>query len=269
MKNSEAIYKNQNYALVTGASSGIGLMYATELARKGKKLILVSNQEKEIVETAEKLIQEYNISAIALYRNLAKTDAAEELFQYCKEKNLIIDLLINNAGIFFFNEFTKTDVKRIDLMLSLHVVTVTKLCRLFGEEMKNRQSGYILNMSSMSAWMTMPGIQTYNATKAYILNFTRSLHYEMKPYNVGVTAICPGAIDTGLYGLSDNLRKLAVAIGVSMKPEKLVKIALKKMLKKKKQVLPGAINHLFVPIIKHLPDWFVLYVIKNLKQFQK
>ncbi|MBO7724534.1 MAG: SDR family NAD(P)-dependent oxidoreductase [Paludibacteraceae bacterium] len=269
MKKSEVIYKNQNFALVTGASSGIGLMYATELASKGKKLILVSNQEKEIAETAEQLTQKYNIETIALYRNLAQENAAEELFLYCKERNLIVDILINNAGIFFFNEFVKTDIKRIELMLSLHVVTVTKLCRLFGEEMKNQQSGYILNMSSMSAWMTMPGIQTYNATKAYILNFSRSLHYEMKPYKVGVTAICPGAIDTGLYGLSDNLRKLAVAIGVSMKPQKLVQIALKKMLKKKKQVLPGAINHLFVPIIKHLPDWFVLYVIKNLKQFQK
>ena len=135
--------------------------------------------------------------------------------------------------------------------------------------MKERGFGYILNMSSMSAWMTMPGISVYNATKAYILNFTRSIWYEMKPYGVGVTAICPGAVDTGLYGLSDKWRKVAVGIGVSMRPEELAKKALKKMFKKKKQYIPGWINHIFIFLVKHLPDWFIFLMIKRIEQFQK
>ena len=255
-------------ALVTGASSGIGLMYATELARQGNDLVIVSNQEKELQETSDKLTADFGVTVTPLYRNLATPQAAEELHQYCIDHQLKIDILINNAGVFFFNELTNTDIRRVELMLSLHVVTVTKLCRLFGEDMKQRRHGYILNMSSMSAWMAMPGIQTYNATKAYILNFSRSLWYELKPYGVTVTAICPGAVDTGLYGLSPNLRRLAVAIGVSMKPEKLVKIALKKLAKGKKQVLPGGINHLFVPFIKHLPDWVVFATMKRINKFQ-
>lgn len=255
-------------ALVTGASSGIGLKYATELARQGYNLVIVSNQEKEIHETSEQLTKEFGVNVTPLYRNLATPEAAEELHQYCLDRQLEIDLLINNAGVFFFNELTKTDIRRVELMLSLHVVTVTKLCRLFGEDMKQRGHGHILNMSSMSAWMAMPGIQTYNATKAYILNFSRSLWYELKPYGVTVTAICPGAVDTGLYGLSPNLRRLAVAIGVSMTPDKLVRIALKKLAKGKKQVMPGAINHLFVPFIKHLPDWFVFAAMKRINKFQ-
>src|SRR5574344_141679 len=256
-------------ALVTGASSGIGLMYATELARQGNDLVIVSNQEKELQETSDKLTADFGVTVTPLYRNLATPQAAEELHQYCIDHQLEIDTLINNAGVFFFNELTNTDIRRVELMLSLHVVTVTKLCRLFGEDMKQRRHGYILNMSSMSAWMAMPGIQTYNATKAYILNFSRSLWYELKPYGVGVTAICPGAVDTGLYGLSDYWRKVAVAINVSMRPEKLVKIALKKMFKKKKQSMPGAINSLFVPFIKHLPDWAVFMVMKRISCFQK
>ena len=143
------------------------------------------------------------------------------------------------------------------------------MCRLFGMDMRARGKGYILNMSSMSAWMTMPGIQCYNASKAYILNFSRSMWYEMKPHGVIVTAICPGAVDTGLYGLADNLRKLAVALHVSIPPKKLVQKALKKMFKGKKQYMPGTINHLFVPIMKHLPDWFVFFAMKKISCFQK
>lgn len=256
-------------ALITGASSGIGLHYATELAKQGHDVLLVSNQEKELEVVSTDLSQRFGVKTIPLFRNLATPTAAEELHNYCTEQGLVVDILINNAGIFFFDEFVKVELKRIDLMLSLHVVTVTKLCRLFGADMKDRQRGYILNMSSMSAWMSMPGINVYNATKAYIVNLSRSLWYELKPYNVTVTAICPGAIDTALYGLKDNLRKLAVAIHVSMPPEKLVKKALKAMFKGKKQVVPGTINHLFIPLIKHLPDWLVFLVMKRLSPFKQ
>lgn len=262
--------KNDMYALVTGASSGIGLKYATELASTYHcDLVLVSNQEKELQETAKDLESRFGIKTVPVYKDLSTETAAEELHKFCAEKGLEIDILINNAGVFFFNELTKTEERRVNLMLHLHIRTVTNMCRLFGNDMKERRRGYILNMSSMSAWMSMPGISTYNATKAYILNFSRSLWYEMKPYGVGVTAICPGAVDTGLYGLSDYWRKVAVAINVSMRPEKLVKIALKKMFKKKKQSMPGAINSLFVPFIKHLPDWAVFMVMKKISCFQK
>ncbi|MBO4530488.1 MAG: SDR family NAD(P)-dependent oxidoreductase [Paludibacteraceae bacterium] len=257
------------YALVTGASSGIGLQYATELARQKYDLLLVSNQEKEIQEAATDLANRFGVQTIGLYKDLSTENAAQELHTYCKENNLQIDILINNAGIFFFNEYVKTDIKRIELMLNLHMKTVSEMCYYFGADMKERGFGYILNMSSMSAWMTMPGISVYNATKAYILNFSRSIWYEMKPYGVGVTAICPGAVDTGLYGLSDKWRKVAVGIGVSMRPEELAKKALKKMFKKKKQYIPGWINHIFIFLVKHLPDWFIFLMIKRIEQFQK
>lgn len=256
-------------ALVTGASSGIGLMYAKALAEQGYDLLVVSNQEKEIKETAISLHRNWNVDVTPLYVDLTEENAVKDLVNYCHEHNLEVDVLVNNAGVFFFNELVKTDPRRIDIMLDLHVKTVTRMCRYFGEEMKNRGRGRIINMSSMSAWMTMPGINIYNATKAYILNFSRSLWYELKPHGVIVTAVCPGAVDTTLYGLSNYWRKVAVGLGVSMPPAKLVRKALKASKKGKKQTMPGWINHLFVPLIKHLPDWFVFAVIKRLKQFQK
>ena len=273
-------------ALVTGASSGIGLQYATALARDyHTDLLLVSNQEQEQIEVARQLAQTYGVKTTPLYADLSEQDAAEKLHQYCVDNKIEVDILINNAGVFFFNPLTDTSMKRFELMLMLHVVTVAKLTRLFAEDMvkreltdeqklervlgKPRRKGYILNMSSMSAWMAYPGIQTYNATKAFIYNFSKSIWYELYPQGVNITVMTPGAVDTALFGLAPNLRKLAVNLTVSIPPEKLVKRALKRMFQGKKADMPGVINHLSTPLLKHTPDWLVRLTYKFVGQFQK
>lgn len=257
-------------ALVSGASSGIGLQYATQLARDYHcDLLLVSNQEKELNEVAAELKAQYGVKTVAHYADLSLSDAAENLYAWCKENGYEVDVLINNAGVFFFNEYCRTDIKRIELMLQLHVMTVAKMTRLFAADMCARRHGYILNMSSMSAWMAMPGIQTYNASKAFIYNFSKSIWYELKPYNVHITVMAPGAVDTGLFGLAPKLRKLAVALTVSIPPEKLVKRALKKLFKGKKADTPGVINWLSTPLLKHTPDWMLFLAQKKLKKFMK
>lgn len=273
-------------ALVTGASSGIGLQYATALARDyHTDLLLVSNQEQEQIEVAGQLAATYGVKTTPLYMDLSKQDAAEQLHQYCVDNKLPVDILINNAGVFFFNPLTDTSMKRFELMLMLHVVTVAKLTRLFAEDMikreltdaekqervlgKPRRKGYILNMSSMSAWMAYPGIQTYNATKAFIYNFSKSIWYELYPQGVNITVMTPGAVDTALFGLAPNLRKLAVNLTVSIPPEKLVKRALKRMFQGKKADMPGVINHLSTPILKHTPDWLVRLTYRFVGKFQK
>ncbi len=257
-------------ALVTGASSGIGLQFATALARDYKTdLLLVSNQKEEQETIARDLAAEYGVKATALYADLSQADAAERLHDYCVENDIQVDILINNAGIFFFNPLKDTPVRKIETMVMLHVMTVTKMCRLFGEDMCRRRSGYILNMSSMSAWMAYPGIQTYNASKAFIYNFSKSLWYEFKPYGVGVTVMTPGAVDTALFGLAPEYRKLAVSLSVSIQPERLVVKALKRMFRKKKQGMPGFINHLATPLLKHTSDWLVFATYKLVGKYQK
>ncbi len=256
-------------ALITGASSGIGLMYARQLASERHDLIIVSNQQKEILSTAEDLKNQYGIQCHPLYLDLTEQGTCNYLHSWCRDNNHEVDILINNAGVFFFNEILNTSQSRVELMLNLHVNALTTLCKLFSEDMKQRGKGYILNMSSMSAWVVFPGISTYSATKAYILSFSKALWYELRPFGVDVTAVCPGAVDTGLYGLSPYWRNVAVKIGVSMPPEKLVKKALRKMFKGKKQYLPGAINHIFIPFLKHLPDFLVFFALKRIRQFMK
>ena len=255
-------------ALVTGASSGIGLQYATQLARDYHcDLLLVSNQQAELEQVATDLAAQYGVQTVAHFADLSLPDAAEQLHAWCAEQGYEVDVLINNAGVFFFNEYCRTDLKRIELMLQLHVMTVAKMTRLFAADMCARRRGYILNMSSMSAWMTMPGIQTYNASKAFIYNLSKSLWYELKPYNVHITVMAPGAVDTGLFGLAPNLRKLAVALTVSIPPEKLVKRALRKLFKGRKADTPGVINWLCTPLLRHTPDWMLLVAQKKLKRF--
>ncbi len=257
-------------ALVTGASSGIGLQYATQLARDyHTDLLLVSNQPDELNQVATSLAADYGVKTMAHFADLSLPDAAEQLHDFCTENALQVDILINNAGVFFFNPYVETSMRRIELMLNLHMITVAKLCRLFGEDMCRRGNGYILNMSSMSAWMAMPGIQTYNATKAFIYNLSKSLWYEFHPKGVGITVMTPGAVDTALFGLSDYWRRVAVRLTVSIPPEKLVRRALKKMFKKKKSDMPGVINHLCMPLLKHTPDWLVFLAIKYVGKFQK
>ena len=273
-------------ALITGASSGIGLQYATQLARDYHcDLLLVSNQQTELDQVAVGLAKQYGVKTIARFADLSLPDAAETLHDWCMEKGLVVDILVNNAGVFFFNQYCNTSMKRIELMLQLHMVTVAKLTRLFAADMCQRElteeeasqricrhkrmKGYILNMSSMSAWMAMPGIQTYNATKAFIYNFSKALWYELKPQNVGITVMAPGAVDTALFGLAPNLRKLAVNLTVSIPPEKLVKRALRKMFRNKKADTPGVINWLCTPLLKHTPDWMLFLAQNKLARFQK
>lgn len=273
-------------ALITGASSGIGLQYATQLARDYHcDLLLVSNQQTELDQVAVGLAKQYGVKTIARFADLSLPDAAETLHDWCIEQGLVVDILVNNAGVFFFNQYCNTSMKRIELMLQLHMVTVAKLTRLFAADMCQRElteeeanqricrhkrmKGYILNMSSMSAWMAMPGIQTYNATKAFIYNFSKALWYELKPQNVGITVMAPGAVDTALFGLAPNLRKLAVNLTVSIPPEKLVKRALRKMFRNKKADTPGVINWLCTPLLKHTPDWMLFLAQNKLARFQK
>ena len=273
-------------ALITGASSGIGLQYATQLARDYHcDLLLVSNQQTELDRVAVGLAKQYGVKTIARFADLSLPDAAETLHDWCIEQGLVVDILVNNAGVFFFNQYCNTSMKRIELMLQLHMVTVAKLTRLFAADMCQRElteeeanqricrhkrmKGYILNMSSMSAWMAMPGIQTYNATKAFIYNFSKALWYELKPQNVGITVMAPGAVDTALFGLAPNLRKLAVNLTVSIPPEKLVKRALRKMFRNKKADTPGVINWLCTPLLKHTPDWMLFLAQNKLARFQK
>lgn len=254
-------------ALVTGASSGMGLEYVRQLGAMGCNVLMVSNQEKELHQYADAFNRQFNAEFRPLFCDLSRLEAADELDSYCEENGLKIDILINNAGMFFFHELKGDYCRKSDIMLRLHILTPARLCEIFGNRMKERGGGYILNVSSVAAKMQFPGMVTYGSTKAFLYSFSRSLYYEMKPYHVGVTTICPGAVDTSLYSVLpqiDKLFKLGKKLGVVMTPEKLVRKALRAMFRKKRSVVPGFINHFFAPIVNLLPIWAVNRIWKKM-----
>lgn len=240
--------RNGQLAIVTGGSSGMGLEYARQLAGKGFDLLLVSNQEDRLAEAASEISEKFGSNVRTLCRDLAEVDAADALFAFCKESGTMPEILINNAGIFFFKELGAADEDRMDKILRLHILTPTRLCLLFGEEMKKQGHGYILNVSSLGAEMQVPGITAYSATKAYLKNFSKSLYYECRPYGVGVSVVCPGAVATSLYGLNASLMKLGTGIGVIKSPEKIVRRALRGMFRKRRMIRPGLMNY-YLPVI--------------------
>ena len=250
-------FGRQPWALVTGGSSGMGLEYARQLAEMGCNLLLVSNQEKELQQASEELKQGRSIRVVPHYQNLATETAAEELLAFCQSEGFSVDILINNAGMFFFEELTTENEAKALTMLRLHILTPSRLCVLFGEEMKKRGYGYIINMSSMAAQLPCPGITVYSATKAYLKSFGKSLYYEMRPYGVGVTTVCPAAIATPLYKLKPSLMNFGVKIGLIGTPRWLVRKALKGMMRKKRVVKPGLMNLYLPPLIAILPRGLV------------
>lgn len=240
-------------AVVTGASSGIGLCFCHTLASMGCALVMISNQRDELIMEAGKIENLYGVKALPFFCDLTDPDASQSILGFLDSMNLEADILINNAGIFSFATVTETSDRRLNCFVDLHVRAVTTLSRAFGARMAQRKSGYILNMSSMSCWMPMPGIAMYSATKAYIRVFTRSLHYELRDSGVKVMAACPGGIATDLFGLPPNLMKLALRLHAIQTPEKFTANAVKRMLKGRKQYINGWLNRISIFFVAIMP----------------
>lgn len=274
-------------AIVTGASSGMGVHYAWQLAEYGYNVILVSNQKEQVESVARDIAGKLDYTyaefsgngrigcqapfwVTGLYADLSEPNAAKELFDLCCNNNIEVEVLINNAGIFFFNDIADCSVERISTIVNLHVYTVTMMCRYFGEKMRERNKGYILNMSSISAHTPFCGISLYTATKSYVRTMSKAFRLEMKEFGVRVMVVSPGAVATDLYRLPKNLQQLGVNIGVIYKPDKLVRKALYKLFfTNKKEYIPGMINRLFKPIYSILPEWFKMWARKKTVSLKK
>lgn len=264
LKRFEAAHGRRPWALVTGGSSGMGLEYARQLADMGCHLLLVSNQ-KEALEQVAAALSTDETQVIPHYQDLAIETAAEALCAYCQAENLQIDILVNNAGMFFFEELSPENEHKALKMLQLHIYTPMRLCILLGDAMKQRGYGWIINMSSMAAKLPCPGITTYSATKAYLKSFSKSLYFEMRPYGVSVTTVCPAAIATPLYKLKPNLLRLGINIGLIGTPQWLVRKAIKGMVRGRRVVKPGFMNLYLPPLIAVLPKKLVVRLWKKFK----
>lgn len=191
------------YALITGASSGIGKALAYEFAAHGENLVLVARRREALQSAAADIEEKYSVKAVIFAADLTDETAAERLHDFCAENRLQIKCLINNAGIGAQGKFTDIPFARQEQILSLNILTVVRMCRAFLPDMKARKSGTIVNMASTTAFMPLANEAVYAASKAFILSFSQALYEEMKPFGVTVCTICPGVTKTDFFKSAD------------------------------------------------------------------
>lgn len=245
------------WALVTGACSGIGLELARELARRGSPLVLVSNREQAILQVAQDIAREYGVPAEPIVADLAQPDAALRLYEDIRRRRLEVDILVSNAGMFFFGEVADADPEQANAMLQLHVVTPSLLARYFARDMRTRRHGHILFVSSISAWRDFPGIACYGSSKRYLRSFAAALREEMRVWGVNVTCLAPGAVATNLYDRTNVPVETAVRYRVMMDPAPVARIGVKGMLNKKALVVPGFSAKLMALGMASIPRWVI------------
>jgi len=241
------------YALVTGASSGIGYQYARILAEKGYNLLIISNEADALEEKKQQLAIDYPVDVKALVQNLGTPEAAKELYDWCKTQEIEVEVLINNAGVYHDKDFLADTAAFNEMILNLHVTTPSMLIYYFAQDMVERHKGYILNMSSVTSEIAVQRLATYSATKAYLKNFSRCVHIELYHKGVYVTAVRPGAVNTGLYNISNGATKTGMIIGYITTPERLARRGIRALFNKRAQVTPGFWNHVLIFLVFLLP----------------
>jgi uncharacterized protein len=234
-----------SYALITGASKGIGKAIATELAKRQRNLILVARSEQLLQSVAQEISQAHGVQVHTLALDLSADGAAQSILNYCQQKRYEVDFLVNNAGYGLSGAFESQSVADNTNMVQLNVVALMQLCQTMLPMLKRQPKAYILNIVSTAAYQAVPNLSVYAATKAFVLSFTRGLRYELRNTSVSVTAISPGATDTEFVSRAQISEKgLKAAAKVNMTPQAVAQIAVEATLNQKNEVVTGWLNKL-------------------------
>ncbi|HYC27454.1 MAG TPA: SDR family NAD(P)-dependent oxidoreductase, partial [Chitinophagaceae bacterium] len=186
---------NNRYALITGATSGIGYELAKLFAGDGYNLVIVARTEEDLKQRAEEFSRDYGVKVVPIAKDLFEKEAPFELYEEVKSKNILVDVLINDAGQGQFGLFVESDIRRQLDIIQLNVNSLTVLTYLFLKDMVARNEGKILQLASIASELPGPWQAVYHATKAYVLHLTEALIRELKDSAVSITALQPGATD--------------------------------------------------------------------------
>lgn len=237
--------ENSKTVLITGASSGIGFEFSKLFYLKGYDLILVSRNKNKLEEIKD-LIKTNENSINLIQSDLSQKDSAQDLYHQCKTEGIVVDILVNNAGVGLYGEHTDLTTAEVEQMITLNTISLTTLCGLFGKDMKERESGYILNIASTAAYQPVPYLSAYAATKSYVLNFSESLSKEMEDYNVVVTCLSPGHTNTNFFleaGIGNETDGF-FAKGGRTDVKKVAEHGISALFKKKISSIPGFKNNI-------------------------
>ena len=246
------------YALITGASKGIGKALAFELAKNKFDILITARSATLLGEVAAAIRMEHDVQVHFLALDLSDQNAPQQLFNWCVENKFPIAVLANNAGFGLSGPFEKIPLAETTNLLQLNIVAPTQLCSLFIPLLKQQTQSYILNTCSSSAYQAVPMLNVYAASKAYILRFTRALKHELSDSPISVTCLSPGPTDTD-WAKSANVgeKVLKMADKLNMSPQKVAAVAVRAMLNKRTEVIVGFTNKLGAFMAWLLPDGFI------------
>ncbi|KIO76332.1 short-chain dehydrogenase [Pedobacter lusitanus] len=234
------------YALITGASKGIGKAMAKSLARSGYHLLLIARSADELQQLAQSITEQYQVNVHYLPIDLSANTAALEIADWCNTQTSALSILVNNAGYGLWGNFQELSLREQLNMLRLNIDAVIELTHHLLPVLKKQKQAYILNVSSTAAYQAVPTLALYAASKSFILSYSRALRYELKDSPVAVSCLCPGPTATGFSSRAgmDALAELAEKFNMSA--EKVAETGLKGMFKKKAEIIPGFLNKLSV-----------------------
>lgn len=242
------------YALITGASKGIGKAIAIEIAKKGIPVILVARNEEQLAVLCDEITAQYRVEAHHLAIDLAKPGAAAEVVNWLQQQGYDVHILVNNAGYGHSGKFISYEVADYEQMMRVNMQVPVELTRLLLPALTALPEAYILNIASSAAYQAVPGLTVYAATKAFLLQFSRGLAYELRKTNVSVTVVSPGGTATD-FAIRARVGNKAVKAGerLNMTPEAVAAEAVTAMFQGKTEHITGWINKVGAALAWLLP----------------
>lgn len=250
-------------ALITGASSGIGLEFARIFAEANNDLVLVARSGGKLIQLAEDLQRKHDISIKVIGADLSKMSEVQKVYDTCKAYDIQIDYLVNNAGFGDFGFFIESDWYKTEQMLDLNIKSLTKMCRLFIPDMVQRKSGKVLNVASTAAFQPGPTMAAYYASKSYVLLLSEAIYNELRGTGVNITCLCPGATESGFQSVA-NMHESAMVKGKKLpSAREVAAFGYKAMMSNKLTVIHGMKNFIMANVSRFAPRKMVLSMVRK------
>ncbi len=240
------------WALVTGASSGLGVDFARELAGRGCPVVLVARREERLRQLAAELEAAHGVATHVLALDLADRHAPRTLHERLRADGIAVDVLVNNAGFGVFGPFLEIDWERERQMLELDVLAVVELTKRFATDMAERRAGWILQVASIGAFQPTPTYATYAAAKSFVLSFSDAIAHELRPYGVHVCTVCPGVTATEFLTVAGQRPTLYQRLMMMQSPA-VARSAVRALLRGRTSVVPGVGNALSAFSMRLMP----------------
>lgn len=254
---------DKGYALVTGASSGIGAEIAKLLAAKGYPLLIVARRAERLKALQAEISEAHRVDVVVLAQDLALPGAGKTLFEAVQTGGYTVEILVNNAGFGIQGKFLEMEMADVEQMFRLNMHTLTEITQLFARAMVTRKQGYILQVASAAAFLPSPYVSAYAATKAYVLSFSEALRYELKDTGVSITTLYPGITTTEFNAVAHAKTPPMMNMSI-LSAEKVAQIGVKAMFRRRRARIPGRINNINALIGKLIPRGWIIAIAGSL-----